>query len=86
MQDAQCENGLPDKKDLVAKTGKMQRVHRRQNKSKCKSKKSTKNCKKSLKNMPINDILIALDDCFLAGNAMERFWRGAANARRLSVK
>ena len=65
MQDAQCENGLPDKKDLVAKTGKMQRVHRRQNKSKCKSKKSTKNCKKSLKNMPIGDTIFALDDCFL---------------------
>lgn len=42
-------------------------------------------CKKFLKNMPINDIIIALDDCFLARNAMERFWRGAANARRLSV-
>lgn len=39
-----------------------------------------------MKNMPISDIIFALDDCFLgARNAMERFWFGAANARRLNV-
>lgn len=36
--------------------------------------------------MLTGDIIFALDDCFFARNAMERFWRGAANARRLSVK